>query len=96
MQLIIPAIQAESLMKAYCASALQTMPLFLFALHKGFEAGDFNPLQVTHQAGFVFCPVPLIQLLYPLAGILTAFITEFGFSFSQVGAVQDHAIYPAG
>jgi hypothetical protein len=93
---LLCAIQAESLMKAYCASALRTVPLFLFTLHKGFEAGNFNPLQVSHQAGPVFGTVPLIQLLHPLAGILTAFITEFRFSFCQVGAVQDHTIYPAG
>lgn len=76
-------------------STLRAKPLFMFALYKRFEPENLYALQVAYQAGIVFGPVSFIELKHALAGIFHAFITEFGFGFSQVAAVQDDTIYPA-
>jgi hypothetical protein len=68
----------------------------VLAFYKGFKSEIPDALQVSHQAGIVFGPVPFIQLQHALAGIFAAFVTEFGFRFSQVAAVKYDTIYPAG
>jgi hypothetical protein len=68
----------------------------VFTFHKGFEPKIPDAFKVPHEAGIVFCPVPLIQLKHALAGIFCTFIAEFGFCFCQVAAVENDAIYTAG
>jgi hypothetical protein len=89
------AIHAVSLVNTDGSPALRTLPLFMLTFRKCFKSKISDALEVHHQAGIVFGPVPFIQLQHSLTGIFRAFVTEFGICFCQVTAVQYDAVYPA-
>ena len=75
------AMDAMQFMGTYYSAAPGTGPPGLFLPDKFPDSAVLYILKIFHHAHAVFCPVPFVQVLQPVAGEQTALGAESGFVF---------------
>jgi hypothetical protein len=96
-QLIEPAIQAQSIMTADGLAAFRAAPLCLFLVHEHLNAMLFDEIQVFQHAHMVLGTVALIEGFEPGAGIIIALKTKSDETIPyQIARVfHEHAMFTA-